>query len=82
MPRIIFLRDCTLCVCRSEDSYYHREPPVYVDKQVKEGACHSVRFLEGVHDPEKDCFLDVQFEDGSVAVSLPNYLFDLAEDSN
>jgi hypothetical protein len=80
MPKIVFFEDKTLNVCRNQDSYYYREHPVYLDKHVKEGEVYAVEFLEGVHDPKKDCRLDVRFDDGTVAVGLPNWIFDLEED--
>ena len=82
MPRIVFLEDLKLRVCRNEDSYYHREQPVYLDKLVKAGEVYPVDFLEGIHDPNEDRRLDVRFEDGTVAVGLPNWHFDLEEDYN
>jgi len=78
--KIVFFENRTLKVCRNEDSYYYREQPVYLDKQVNEGIVYEVDFLEGEHDKNEDRRLDVRFDDGTVAVGLPNWLFDLEED--
>jgi hypothetical protein len=79
MPPITFLQDCDLRVCQNVDVYYHRCPRLYAQKTILKGEVHSVVFLEGKDDPSEDSRLDVQFEDGTVAVGLPNYLFDLTE---
>ena len=77
MPKLIFLQDCEMLVCRNLDVYYLRVPRQYEKKKVQRGEIHSVEFLEGEHDPFQDRRLDVQFEDGTVAVGMPNYLFDI-----
>jgi hypothetical protein len=79
MHRIIILQDCVLTVCPHLDAYYHRVRFCYDSKTIRRGEIHSVEFLiEGEYDPSKVFRPDVQFEDGTVAVGLPNDLFQLA----
>jgi hypothetical protein len=79
MPQIVFLEQYHLNVCANLDVYYLRVPRSYLTKVVRKGERHNVEFLEGEYDPNEDRRLDVQFEDGTVAVGLPNYVFDVVE---
>jgi len=47
MPRVMFLQDCELRVCRNVDVYYLRVPRLYDMKRIHKGEILSVEFLEG-----------------------------------